>query len=71
MSFPVRKHERGRRDYHSLLDGGFARAGILRLATDITIRTTGTSPVHMLLTYAGLLVTLLAHGGVCLYHRPA
>jgi hypothetical protein len=32
------------------------------LATDITIRTTGTSPlVHMLLTYAGLLVTLLAH----------
>jgi hypothetical protein len=32
------------------------------LATDITIRTTGTSPlVHMLLTYAGLLVTLLSH----------
>ena len=32
----------------------------LGLATDITIRTTGTSPlVHMLLTYAGLLVTLL------------
>jgi hypothetical protein len=34
----------------------------LGLATDITIRTTGTSPlVHMLLTYAGLLVTLLSH----------
>jgi hypothetical protein len=34
----------------------------LGLVTDITIRTTGTSPlVHMLLTYAGLLVTLLAH----------
>ena len=34
----------------------------LGLATDITIRTQGTSPLtHMLLTYAGLLVTLLAH----------
>ena len=34
----------------------------LGLVTDITIRTQGTSPlVHMLLTYAGLLVTLLAH----------
>jgi hypothetical protein len=34
----------------------------LGLATDITIRTQGTSPlVHMLLTYAGLLVTLLSH----------
>ncbi len=32
------------------------------LATDITIRTQGTSPlVHMVLTYAGLLVTLLSH----------
>ena len=45
----------------------------LGLATDITIRTTGTSPlVHMLLTYAGLLVTLaVAYGGICLHHRPA
>ena len=34
----------------------------LGLATDITIRTQGTSPlVHMLLTYAGLLLTLLSH----------
>lgn len=34
----------------------------LGLATDITMRTTGTSPlVHMVLTYAGLLVTLLSH----------
>jgi len=34
----------------------------LGLVTDITIRTQGTSPLtHMLLTYAGLLVTLLSH----------
>jgi hypothetical protein len=34
----------------------------LGLVTDITIRTQGTSPlVHMVLTYAGLLVTLLSH----------
>ena len=34
----------------------------LGLLTDITIRTSGTSPlVHMILTYAGLLVTLLSH----------
>ena len=34
----------------------------LGLLTDITIRTRGTSPlVHMILTYAGLLVTLLSH----------
>jgi hypothetical protein len=34
----------------------------LGLATDITVRTQGTSPlVHMLLTYAGLLLTLLSH----------
>jgi hypothetical protein len=34
----------------------------LGLATDITIRTSGTSPlVHMVLTYVGLLVTLLSH----------
>jgi hypothetical protein len=34
----------------------------LGLATDITIRTSGTSPlVHMILTYVGLLVTLLSH----------
>lgn len=34
----------------------------LGLVTDITIRTQGTSPlVHMLLTYAGLLITLLSH----------
>jgi hypothetical protein len=34
----------------------------LGLVTDITIRTQGTSPlVHLLLTYAGLLVTLLSH----------
>jgi hypothetical protein len=38
------------------------------LVTDITIRTQGTSPlVHMLLTYAGLLVTLLAHMVAFLY----
>jgi hypothetical protein len=37
-------------------------------ATDITIRTQGTSPlVHMLLTYAGLLVTLLSHLVAFLY----
>lgn len=34
----------------------------LGLITDITIRTQGTSPlVHMVLTYTGLLVTLLSH----------
>jgi hypothetical protein len=34
----------------------------LGLATDITVRLHGTSPlVHMVLTYAGLLVTLLSH----------
>ncbi len=34
----------------------------LGLVTDITIRTQDTSPfVHLVLTYAGLLVTLLAH----------
>ncbi len=34
----------------------------LGLATDITMRMQGTSPfVHMVLTYAGLLVTLLSH----------
>ena len=40
----------------------------LGLATDITIRTQGTSPLtHMLLTYAGLMVTLLAHMAAFLY----
>ena len=40
----------------------------LGLATDITTRTQGTSPfVHMVLTYAGLLVTLLAHCAAFLY----
>jgi hypothetical protein len=34
----------------------------LGLVTDITIRTQGTSPLmHLVLTYAGLLVTLLSH----------
>jgi hypothetical protein len=34
----------------------------LGLMTDITIRTQGTSPyIHMVLTYAGLLLTLFAH----------
>ena len=34
----------------------------LGLMTDITIRTQGTSPyVHMVLTYAGLLLTVFAH----------
>jgi hypothetical protein len=34
----------------------------LGLVTDITIRVSGTSPlVHMVLTYAGLLITLLSH----------
>jgi hypothetical protein len=34
----------------------------LGLVTDITIRTQGTSPlVHLVLTYAGLLLTLLSH----------
>lgn len=38
------------------------------LATDITIWTQGTSPLtHQLLTYAGLLVTLLAHIVAFLY----
>jgi hypothetical protein len=40
----------------------------LGLVTDITIRTQGTSPLtHMVLTYAGLLVTLLAHMAAFLY----
>ena len=40
----------------------------LGLVTDITIRTQGTSPLtHMLLTYAGLLVTLLSHIVAFLY----
>ena len=40
----------------------------LGLATDITIWTQGTSPLtHMLLTYAGLLVTLLSHMAAFLY----
>ena len=40
----------------------------LGLATDITIRTQGTSPLtNMLLTYAGLLVTLLSHMAAFLY----
>lgn len=40
----------------------------LGLVTDITIRTQGTSPlVHMLLTYAGLLVTLLSHTVAVMY----
>ncbi|MGQ4808413.1 hypothetical protein NKDENANG_01795 [Candidatus Entotheonellaceae bacterium PAL068K] len=40
----------------------------LGLVTDITIRTRGTSPlVHMVFTYAGLLVTLLAHMVAFLY----
>lgn len=40
----------------------------LGLATDITMRTQGTSPLtHMVLTYAGLLVTLLSHIAAVLY----
>jgi hypothetical protein len=40
----------------------------LGLATDITMRTRGTSPLtHMVLTYAGLLVTLLSHMVAFLY----
>ena len=40
----------------------------LGLVTDITIRTSGTSPLtHMILTYAGLLVTLLSHIVAFLY----
>jgi len=40
----------------------------LGLVTDITIRTQGTSPLtHMVLTYAGLLVTLLSHMAAFLY----
>jgi hypothetical protein len=40
----------------------------LGLITDITIWTRGTSPLtHQLLTYAGLLVTLLAHMVAFLY----
>lgn len=40
----------------------------LGLVTDVTIRTQGTSPLtHMLLTYAGLLVTLLSHMAAFLY----
>lgn len=40
----------------------------LGLVTDITIRTQGTSPLtHMVLTYAGLLMTLLSHIAAFLY----
>jgi len=40
----------------------------LGLVTDITIRTQGTSPLaHMVLTYVGLLVTLLSHMAAFLY----
>ncbi len=40
----------------------------LGLVTDITIRTQGTSPLtHMVLTYVGLLVTLLSHIAAFLY----
>jgi len=40
----------------------------LGLVTDITIRTQGTSPLtHMVLTYAGLLVTLMSHMVAFLY----
>ena len=40
----------------------------LGLATYITIWTQGTSPLtHMMLTYAGLLVTLLSHMAAFLY----
>jgi hypothetical protein len=40
----------------------------LGLVTDITMRTRDTSPyVHLVLTYAGLLVTLLAHMVAFLY----
>ena len=40
----------------------------LGLVTDITIRTQDTSPLtHMILTYAGLLVTLLSHMAAFLY----
>ena len=40
----------------------------LGLVTDITILTQGTSKLtHMLLTYAGLLVTLLSHIAAFLY----
>jgi hypothetical protein len=40
----------------------------LGLVTDITVRMRGTSPlVHMVLTYAGLLVTLFSHIVAFLY----
>ena len=40
----------------------------LGLVTDITIRTQGTSPlVHLVLTYAGLLLTLLSHMVALMY----
>ena len=40
----------------------------LGLVTDITIRTQGTSVLtHQVLTYAGLLVTLLSHMAAFLY----
>jgi hypothetical protein len=40
----------------------------LGLVTDITMRTRDTSPyVHLVLTYAGLLVTLLSHMVAFLY----
>ena len=40
----------------------------LGLVTDVTIRTQGTSVLtHQVLTYAGLMVTLLAHMAAFLY----
>ena len=40
----------------------------LGLVTDVTIRTQGTSVLtHQMLTYAGLLVTLLSHMAAFLY----
>jgi hypothetical protein len=40
----------------------------LGLVTDITIRTQGTSVLtHQILTYAGLLVTLLSHMAAVVY----
>jgi hypothetical protein len=40
----------------------------LGLVTDITIRTQGTSVLtHQVLTYAGLMVTLLSHMAAFLY----
>ena len=40
----------------------------LGLVTDVTIRTQGTSVLtHQMLTYAGLMVTLLSHMAAFLY----